>query len=99
MWQLKLLQENIANLERSINKIANPVQLEMLESLSHHAMSCSDKTVKRALQIQNATGESYEGKLGLQQLTMVGMWKKVNELKDDVLYCSSLLYEVCIYLY
>jgi len=33
MWQLKLLQENIANLERSINKIANPNQLEMLGSL------------------------------------------------------------------
>jgi len=28
-----LLQENIANLERSINKIANPNQLEMLGSL------------------------------------------------------------------
>ena len=87
MWQLKLLQENIANLERSINKIANPDQLEMLESLSHHAMRCSDITVKRALQIQSATGESYKGKLGLQQLTMVWMWKKVNESKDDVLHC------------
>jgi len=30
---------------------------------------------------------------------MVWMWKKVNELKDDVLYCSSLLYEVYIYIY
>ena len=99
MWQLKLLQENIANLEWSINKIANTDRLEMLESPSHHAMRCSDKTVKRALQIQSATGESYKGKLGLQQLTMVWMWKKVNELKDDVSYCSSLLYEVYIYIY
>jgi len=96
MWQLKLLQENIANLERSINKSANPDQLEMLESLSHHVMRCSDITVKRALQIQSATGESYKGKLGLQQLTMVWMWKKVNELKD-VLYCSLLLDAVYIY--
>jgi len=45
----------------------------MPESLSHHAMRCSDITVKRALPIQSATGESYKGKLGLQQLTMVWM--------------------------
>jgi len=68
-----LLLENIANLERSINKIANPDQLGMLESLSHHTMRCSDITVKRALPIQSATGECYKGKLGLQQLTMVWM--------------------------
>jgi len=68
-----LLQENIVNLERSINKIANPEQLEMLEYLSHHAVRCSDETVKRALQIQCATGEGYKGNLGLQQLTMVWM--------------------------
>jgi len=43
------LGENIANLERSVNKIAYPDQLEMLESLSHHAMRCSDETVKKAL--------------------------------------------------
>jgi len=79
MWQLKLLQENMANLERSVNKIANPDQLEMLESPSHHAMICSDETVKSALWIQCATGERYKGKPGLQQLTMVWMWKKVNE--------------------
>jgi len=78
MWQLKLLQENIANLERSVNKIANPDQLEMLESLSHHAMRCSDETVKKALQIQCATGEGYKGKLGLQQLKMALMWKWMN---------------------
>ena len=98
MWQLKLLQENTANLERSINKIANPDPLEMLESLSHHTMRCSDITVNRALQIQSATGESCKGKLGLQQLTMVWMWKKVNESKDDVLHCSLLLDEVYIYI-
>jgi len=56
-----------------MNKIANPDQLEMLESLSHHAMRCSDKPMKRALQIQSATGESYKVKLRLQQLTMVWM--------------------------
>ena len=71
----------------------------MLESLSHHTMRCSDITVKRALPIQSATGECYKGKLGLQQLTMVWMWKKVNELKDDVLYCSLLVDEVYIYIY
>ena len=97
MWQLKLLHENIANLERSVNKIANPDQLEMLESLSHHAMICSDETVKGALYIQYATGEGYKGKPGLQQLTMVWMWKKVNELKDYELYCSFLPDEVYIY--
>jgi len=42
----------------------------MLESLSHHAMRCSDETVKRALEIQHATGEGYKGKL---QVTMVWM--------------------------
>jgi len=65
-----LLQENIANLERSINKIANPDQLEMLESLSHHAMRCSDETVKRPL---DSKSNWRKGKLGLQQLTMVWM--------------------------
>ena len=97
MWQLKLLQENIATLERLINTNANPDQLEMLESLSHHAMRCSDETVKRALEIQCATGEGYKRELGLHQLTMVWMWKKVIELKDDELYCSLLLDEVYIY--
>jgi len=65
---VELLQENTANLERSINNIVNLDQLEMLESLSHYAMKCSDETVRRALKIQCVTGEGYKGKPGLQQL-------------------------------
>jgi len=38
----------MANLARSVNKITNPDQLEVLDSPSYHAIRCSDETVKRA---------------------------------------------------
>jgi len=60
---LKFLQEEIANLEKSIDKIANPTSWKCWRV--HHIILWDGqmKLWKTALQIRSANGVAYKGKL------------------------------------